>query len=90
MVFTRQICKAPIAKTGPPRLKVRKLGNSLGVVLSKDVLALLKAGEGDFLSVTETPEGVVLNRIDTDIRAQIEAGRKAMQRYRNALRELAK
>ena len=71
-------------------LKVRKIGNSLGVVLPKDVLAKLRVSEGDALSVSETPDGVALQRSDAEFQEQIEAARRAMRRYRNALRELAK
>jgi putative addiction module antidote len=78
------------AKPGGRTLKVRKIGNSLGVVLPKDVLAKLKVSEGDELSVTETPDGVALERSDAEFQEQIEAARRGMKRYRNALRELAK
>lgn len=71
-------------------LKVRRIGNSLGVVLPKEVLAKLRAGEGDELSVSETPDGVALRPYQDRVQEQIEAGRRAMKRYRNALRELAK
>lgn len=78
-------------QTKPGRtLKVRKIGNSLGVVLPKDVLAKLRVGEGDELTVSERPDGVALQRHDAELQEQIEAARRAMKRYRNALRELAK
>jgi putative addiction module antidote len=78
------------AKPAGRTLKVRKIGNSLGVVLPKDVLAKLGVGEGDELSVSETSAGVALQRSDGEFQDQIEAARRAMKRYRNALRELAK
>lgn len=71
-------------------LKVRRIGNSLGVVLPKEVLAKLRVGEGDELSVSEAPGGVTLMASNDRLQEQIEAGRRAMKRYRNALRELAK
>ena len=80
----------PVAKLAGRTLKVRKIGNSLGVVLPKDVLAKLKVEEGAELTVTETPEGVALQRSDAELQEQIEAARRGMKRYRNALRELAK
>lgn len=80
----------PAARPAGRTLKVRKIGNSLGVVLPKDVLAKLKVGEGDELSVSETQNGVTLQRHDGDLQEQIDAARRAMKRYRNALRELAK
>ena len=80
----------PPAKASGRTLKVRKIGNSLGVVLPKDVLAKLNAGEGAELTVTETPDGVALSAYDDEVARQIEIGRYLMKRYRNALRELAK
>ncbi len=80
----------PVAKPAGRTLKVRKIGNSLGVVLPKDVLAKLNVGEGDELTVSDTQGGVALQRHDAELQEQIEAARRAMKRYRNALRELAK
>lgn len=71
-------------------LKVRRIGNSLGVVLPKEVLAKLRVGEGDELSVSDAPGCVTLRPFSDRLQEQIEAGRRAMKRYRNALRELAK
>ena len=88
--------KSGVAETPAPyrtkgrTLKVRRIGNSLGVVLPKEVLAKLKVGEGDELSVTDTPNGVTLSPFDEALQEQIEAGRRGMRRYRNALRELSK
>jgi putative addiction module antidote len=80
----------PAPKAFGATLKVRKIGNSLGVVLPKDVLAKLKVGEGAELTVTETPGGLILSAYDDEVARQIEIGRDLMKRYRNALRELAK
>lgn len=80
----------PAAKPAGRTLKVRKIGNSLGVVLPKDVLAKLKVGEGDELSVSDTPEGVALTGFDDEVARQVEIMRDLAKRYRNALRELAK
>ncbi len=72
-------------------LKVRKIGNSLGVVLPKETLAQLGVGEGDELIVSEAPNGEMrIMRGEVDLDRQLEAARKGMKRYRNALRELAK
>ena len=71
-------------------LKIRAVGNSLGVVLPKDVLARLRMGEGDMLHVVETEDGVRLVRHDPEFARQMEAARKIMRRRRAVLRELAK
>jgi putative addiction module antidote len=78
------------AKPAGRTLKVRKIGNSLGVVLPKDVLAKLNVGEGDQLAVSDTPEGVALTGADAEFARQMDIMRDIMRRYRNTLRELAK
>ena len=71
--------------------KVRKIGNSLGIVLSKEALNTLKVGEGATLYLTESPEGSLRITPDKPGFAEMMAiAEKGMQRYRNALRELAK
>ena len=72
-------------------LKIRKIGNSLGVVLPKDLLAQLGVGEGDDLVVSATPEGAMrVTPGNTDLEDQLKAARRGMAKYRNVLRELAK
>ena len=72
------------------RLKVRKIGNSLGVVIPAEALARFKVAEGDELLLTLTPNGYKLDVYDQDIAEQVKAGRKMAKRYRNTLRELSK
>ena len=72
------------------RIKVRKVGNSLGIILPKEVLARLRVGAGDELTLSETPGGVALAALDPDVQEQVEIARRLMDRYRNALAELAK
>ena len=81
---------APAPRAKDLSLKVRRIGNSLGVVLPKAVLARLRVGEGETLAATETPDGLVLRAVDDRVAGQVEAARDLMRRYRNALRELAK
>jgi len=72
------------------QLKVRKIGNSFGVILPREVVARLKVTEGDSVSLSETPDGYRMNAYDPEIARQVEVGKKVMRRYRNTLRELAK
>jgi putative addiction module antidote len=71
-------------------LKLRAIGNSVGVVLPKEILARLKVSEGDNLYAIETTDGVVLTPLDPNVAAQLQAGRDIMHRYRDTLRALAK
>jgi len=73
------------------QLKVRQVGNSLGVVLPKEALARLNLKDGDILYLTESPEGSMrITPYDPAFEAQMRAAREGMGQYRNALRELAK
>lgn len=72
------------------RLKIRKVGNSLGATFPKEVLQKLKLQEGDTVFVTETPDGVQLTPYDPNSDQVMEAYRKVSSKYRNALRRLAK
>ena len=72
------------------QLKIRKVGNSLGVILPREVVARLKVVEGDSLNLIEGAEDYRLSAYDPEIARQVEVGRKIMRRYRNTLRELAK
>ena len=60
------------------------------MVLPKEILAKLKVGEGDEVAVSDIPGGVRLQPFDERLQEQMEAARRGMARYRNALRELAK
>jgi putative addiction module antidote len=72
------------------RLTVRKIGNSLGVILPQEALAALKVAEGDSLLLTESPDGYRVNTYDPEFERKMAIAEEGMRRYRNALRELAK
>ena len=71
-------------------VKVRKVGNSLGVILSKEVVEALGVAEGDELFAVKTPEGIRLTPYDPEFAQAIESTRDYMRRHRNALHELSK
>jgi putative addiction module antidote len=71
-------------------LKLRKVGNSVGLVLPKQALAHLKAGDGDTVCLTEAADGSVRMTANPEVSKQMEVVKNLMQRYRNTLRELAK
>ena len=71
-------------------LKVRRVGNSLGVILTKDVVDSLGVAEGDELFAVRTPDGIRLTPYDPDFAQAIESTRDYMRRHRDAMHELAK
>lgn len=72
------------------KLTIRKVGNSLGVTFPAEAAKALRVKEGDALYLTETPEGYQLVAHDPDFEKTMQAAEGFMNRYRNALRELAK
>ncbi|MBA3518544.1 MAG: AbrB/MazE/SpoVT family DNA-binding domain-containing protein [Rhizobiales bacterium] len=72
------------------QVKVTQIGNSLGVVLPKDVVERLGIARGQQLSLSETPNGIELSPFDPDFEEQMRLAEEIMDRYRDTLRELAK
>ncbi len=72
------------------KVKLTTIGNSVGVILPKELLERLNLARGDSLCVSQTPNGIELSAYDPEFEAQMDAGREGMRAYRNALRELAK
>jgi putative addiction module antidote len=71
-------------------LKLTQIGNSVGVILPKEVLARLKVEKGDTLYVTDAPGGVTLTPYDPGLEEQLNLGREFMNGYRDTFRALAK
>ncbi|ACD91134.1 MAG: AbrB/MazE/SpoVT family DNA-binding domain-containing protein [Chlorobium limicola] len=72
------------------RATVSKIGNSTGVILPKAAVERLKVKPGDVVYLTETSTGYTVTPYDPEFEAQMEAARRGMTEYRNALHELAK
>ena len=71
-------------------LKITRIGNSLGVILPRDLLSRLKLDKGDSIFITETPEGYSLSPYDPVFAEQMQTARDLMKKRRNAVHELSK
>lgn len=71
-------------------LTLRKIGNSIGVILPKEVLSRLNLAEGDCLYLTESADGYNLSSFDPDFEETMKAFEDTYAQYRNAFKELAK
>lgn len=71
-------------------LKITKIGNSAGVVLPKELLAKLRAGVGDTLYVSETPEGIRITAANPDFAEKMALAERIMREDRDILHILAK
>jgi putative addiction module antidote len=73
------------------QLKLRKVGNSVGLVLPKEALARLNADDGDTVYLTETTDaGFRLTASNPDFARKLKTAEALSRRYRHALKELAK
>ena len=73
------------------KLKLRKVGNSVGVVIPKEALTKMESQEGDTLVLSETPDGGFRVTPDRESFAdQMAVAEDIANRYRNTLDELAK
>jgi putative addiction module antidote len=71
-------------------LKLTQIGNSVGVILPKEVLARLKVQKGDTLFMSDAANGVTLSTYSPEFEAQMTAARRIMKERRAVLHELAK
>ena len=70
-------------------LKITTVGNSLGVILPKELLERLRVGKGDSLYVIETKQGIELTPYNPEFARQVEAAERVMREDHDALRKLA-
>lgn len=65
------------------------IGNSVGIVLPREVLAKLRVERGDSLYLTETPNGIELTPYRPDFAKQIDLAEGIMRDNRDVLKKLA-
>ncbi|MBX3575896.1 MAG: AbrB/MazE/SpoVT family DNA-binding domain-containing protein [Rhizobiaceae bacterium] len=68
---------------------VRKIGNSEGVILPKEVLDRLNLKSGDVLALAEDGKQLTLSPVDDQFERQMRAAREVMDQYKVALQKLA-
>lgn len=69
-------------------LKLTTIGNSVGVILPREVLTQLRVSKGDLLYVREVPDGVTLTPYNPDFDRQMELAETVMRKNRDVLRRL--
>lgn len=70
-------------------LKITTIGNSVGIVLPREILERLRVGKGDTLYATETPNGLELRSYDEEFAEQMTIAERVMREDRDVLRKLA-
>lgn len=72
-------------------VELKKIGNSSGFLLPKEVMTSLQLAQGEQFSITANADGsITFRRSNPVFDRGMEIAEKAMVTYRNALTELAK
>jgi putative addiction module antidote len=71
-------------------LKLTAIGTSTGVILPKQLLALMRVEKGDQLFAIETPNGILLTPYDPEVQEQLEIGENLLEKHRDVFKALAK
>jgi len=69
--------------------KITTIGNSLGIVLPREILARLRVDKGDLLFLVESPLGFEMTPYEPGFAAQMQQAEQVMRAERNVLRLLA-
>lgn len=72
------------------KLEIKKIGNSTGLILPKELLARLGLEQGDEVVVTEAPDGFKVTRDNSDFERTMGIVDDIMVEYRETLEALAK
>jgi putative addiction module antidote len=70
-------------------LKITTVGNSAGIVLTKEMLSKLRVDKGDKLYAVETPSGIELTAYNPAFAAQMDMAENIMRDNRDVLKKLA-
>ena len=68
---------------------LRKIGNSEGVILPKELLDKHNLKAGDTFQVSGSSDGILLRPTDDTFERQMNAARQFMDKYKVALQKLA-
>lgn len=71
------------------KLKLTQIGNSVGVILPKELLARLRVAKGDHLFASELPDGLKLTPYDEEFERKMAVAERIMREDRDVLKKLA-
>lgn len=73
------------------KLELKRIGNSTGLILPKELLARMGLAQGDAVTVSEGPDRTItITPYAEDDEATMRIAREVMKQYKNTLRALAK
>lgn len=69
--------------------KITKVGNSSALILPKEVMERFNLAQGDVISISEAPNGLLVTPYDEKKSRQLDVAREIMRKNRNMLKKLA-
>lgn len=75
----------------PVKLEIKRIGNSTGLILPKELVGRINLDQGHWRHVTESADGTLPSSPnDSTFERSMKFAEKAMKTYRDAFAELAK
>jgi putative addiction module antidote len=71
------------------KLKIRKVGNSLGAILNSELINHLHVQEGDEVFAIQDSDGIRITPYDPTFDKVLDVFERGRREYRNTLRKLA-
>jgi len=71
-------------------IKLRKVGNSVALIVPRRVRENMGDAEGSSVYLTKTPDGYKISPYDPEFSKQMDLARRIQSKHRDALHELAK
>ncbi|WP_454745418.1 AbrB/MazE/SpoVT family DNA-binding domain-containing protein [Ciceribacter selenitireducens] len=68
---------------------IRKIGNSEGIIIPKEILDRLGLKAGDSVALSESQDGLLMKPMDDDFARQVAHAERFMDKYKKALKKLA-
>lgn len=72
------------------KLEIKKIGNSTGLILPKELLGRMGLAQGDNVIVTEAPDGFRVTKDNSEFEQAMAVVDDIMVEYRETLQALAK
>ena len=68
---------------------ITQIGNSLGMIIPKEIVAAMNAKKGERIFITQTKDGFIVRQCDPDVERQLDIAQKYADKYREVFQKLA-
>ncbi|MGE4351706.1 MAG: AbrB/MazE/SpoVT family DNA-binding domain-containing protein [Bdellovibrionales bacterium] len=68
---------------------ITQIGNSLGMIIPKEILTAMNAQKGESIFIMPTKDGFIVKLSDPDVERQLDIAQKYADKYREVFQKLA-